>query len=316
MFLDRPVCTDLSPVGFWRSGSCQIRTNLHTSESSTPIVRYYYNDQSNQVAGPVEEDFLYQACRTGSLSAQTMVVPEGGDVWMPLDEVLPFFFSYRESVLGPLTLKQIRAFAAQAPDPVLVTEPGGSDWRPLPASVNTSLVPPPLPTGRVAAPAAMPAVSPVRRKGRAPAGLPGGVVAAGVIWIAYGGFRLVSTALLFVRVLGQQSDLLAVAFVVCLVAAVVPLLLSFVFLNIGLKSIQGTITNLRANGFASIGIAVLLSLMQFMIPSGFDDTLALVNFGLNFLLVLAGLMAISENNRLLDWQNARKSRISRGRPVR
>ena len=275
-------------------------------------MRYYYNDESNQVSGPVEEGFLYQACRTGSLSMGTMVVPEGGDAWMPLDEVLPYFFSYRGSVLGPLTLKQIQAFAAQAPDPVLVTEPGGSDWSPLPASVSTAPVPPPLPVGRSATPAAPPAVSQARHSKRAPAAIPGGVVAAGVIWTTYGGARLASTAVMLVHFFRLEPGFLVMG----LVAALVPLLVALVFLNIGLKSVRGTVANLRTNGYASIGIAVVSSLLQYMMRTGSDDTITLLNIGLNFLLVLAGLMAISENDRYLAWKAAETGKAPTARRAR
>jgi hypothetical protein len=272
-------------------------------------MRYYYADAFNRTTGPVDEDFLYQACRIGALPAQTLLTPEGLEEWEPLKDVLPYYFSYRGEALGPLTLTQIQAFAEKSPDPVLVTAPGGSDWQPLSNFAGVVPVPPPLPVATPIMPPPVAAAPPARHSGRVRPAFPGGVRAAGIIWIVYGGLRLLATAWIVLSFALFKPDLLAVG----LIIAGIPLFIGIAFLVIGIKTVRGTVTSLRANAFGSIGIAVVSTLMQYMILSPTTETVFLIDLGLNFLLVLAGLMALSENQQFLAWQADRPSGAPRRR---
>lgn len=276
---------------------------------SLPVMRYYYTDASSRTTGPVDESFLYQACRIGAISAQTMLTPEGHEEWKPLEDVLPYFFSYRGEAMGPLTLTQIRAFAQHSPDPVQVTEPGGSEWQPLPGIAHAAPLPPPLPVATPVLPPHVAAAPPARHSGRGRPAFPGGVRAAGIIWIVYGGLRLLATAFVVLNFALFQPDLLAVG----LLIAGIPLFVGIVFLRLGIKAVRGTVTSLRANAVGSIGIAVVVSLMQYMFLSPNTEAVFLIDLGLSFLLFLAGLMALSENDRFLAWQEARPSGAPRRR---
>jgi hypothetical protein len=141
---------------------------------SLPPMRYYYLDPFHQTAGPVEATALYEAYAAGTLPGGTLLAMEGTDTWRPIEDQLPYFYSYSGDARGPLTLRQIQAFSVNSPEPILVAMPGGGEWFPLarlpifptpPPHQAAALVPPPLPTNHHAPPAARRArqIPPARR---------------------------------------------------------------------------------------------------------------------------------------------------------
>jgi len=277
-------------------------------------MRYYYTDHLNRPTGPVEDTALYHAYRTGALPTPVLVAPEGREEWKPLEDVLPYFFSYRGGVQGPLTLYQIHAFAAGVPEPVLATEPGGDNWQPLTHFPGFSVpspppLPPPLPPaptaaaglarGRPAAGGGKPARS--RRRAEFPAG----VRTAGWIWILYGVMRLVVAASVVLKAAALQPASPGTGMLVfSAFGAGLPLAIGIAFLAIGVRTIRGDMPDVRSNAIGSIGIAIVTTAALYVILAPDWGTGFLIDAVLNSLLILAGLLALGDRNRFLVWKGS------------
>jgi hypothetical protein len=266
-------------------------------------MRYYYIDPFHQTAGPVEATALYEAYTAGTMPGGTLLALEGTDTWRPLEDQLPFFYSYSGDARGPLTLRQIQAFSVNAPEPILVAMPGGGEWFPLarlpitttlPPHQAAPLVPPPLPSNHYAPAAA-------RRGRRSPptrrTPVPVGVRIAGGIWIGYGVLRLILAASVLLRSLVNP-----VAAFLALIIAALPVLLGIAFIVIGNKTMRGQVPDVLGNGIGSIGAGILMSFMAYRLVPPEAGFALVVEGAINLCLIIAGLVALENRKRFLAWK--------------
>ena len=65
------------------------KNTMTTSSPSTPSVRWYYADANNQPTGPLAANALQSLYQSGTISADTLILPEGGTTWQPYHSVFP-----------------------------------------------------------------------------------------------------------------------------------------------------------------------------------------------------------------------------------
>lgn len=274
-------------------------------------MRYFYVDQLNRPAGPVEAAVLCEALLSGALSPDSLIAEEYTDVWQPLASLLPFYFSQNGETAGPTSLAEIHQAARTSQGPILICPLGGSSWHPLPGATLTS-APPALPVVAATIVSATPRALPQ------PAGhkrIRTSILAAGVIWIAQGGLILTGTLLMALfgvhRLLQNHIEPSLIFF------AAVGLLLSsaigLAFLLSGLGTLRGRPGNLILRGICSIVLGqISLKLAALDAhdhpaggPSAFDAIAHAIAYCQTALLILAGAIALRHHsdpwaNRLTD----------------
>ena len=274
-------------------------------------MRYFYVDQLNRPAGPVEASVLCEAIISGVLSPDSLIAEEYTDVWQPLVSLLPFYFSQNGETAGPASLAEIHEAARAAQGPVLICPPGGSSWHPLPGA-SLSSVPPALPvvaaTPVYATPRALtqPAVPAGQKRLRT------SILAAGAIWIAAGACKVVDTLIAAVSLFSPAPEPAVV--VLSLLILLLSTAIGLAFLLTGLGTMRSRPGNLVRRGIYSI-ICGIISLSVAILdaqrpPEGeagqFDDITTAVTFILGTLLIIAGIIALSHHRN--PWAQARKAR--------
>lgn len=278
-------------------------------------MRYFYVDQLNRPAGPVEAPVLCEALLSGVLSPDSLIAEEYTDVWQPLASLLPFYFSQNGETAGPASLTEIHEAARAAPGLVLICPLGGSSWHPLPGS-SLAAVPPALPAAAAspvsATPRAAPQpVVPAEHKRLRPA-----IITAGVIWITAGAGKILDT--LIAAVIGGthliRSHLEPAVIFVSVIAILSSMLIGIAFFLTGLGTVRGRPGNLVRRGVYSLAaglISLLLTLRDSQSPpegepGPYDSLITATSAIFAVLLVVAGIIALSNHRN--PWRKTRTLR--------
>ena len=272
---------------------------------------YYFTDEQSQAAGPVEEAALYDAFHRGELNVRTQLAAEGSSEWLPLADVLQYYFTLGDEARGPMPLSKISQLAALQEESLLVMEPGGSEWKPVSSLLKEPALPsapPASPQGddfNVYAPPGTLSLAEVQQN--SPPLFPGGVRAAGIIWLVYGALRLVLLAVVLAHLATLPAG--SVSLMLIAPALVIPLVIGLTFISIGRHTCRGAVSDVLGNGVGSIGIAIVLSCMSYFLVSRQEF---LIDVFFNSLLVIAGILALSHRKPFLAW----KRRAAPARAVR
>lgn len=233
-------------------------------------MRYFYVDQLNRPAGPVEAPVLCEALLSGVLTADSLIAEEFTDVWQPLGSLLPFYFSQNGETLGPASLTDIHETARTATAPVLICPLGGSSWHPLPGT-SLAAAPPALPIVAAspvyAAPRTMPQPAiPAEQKRPHPA-----IITAGIIWITAGAGKILDTLVATVAAATHlvRTHVEPPVIFVSVIAILVSMLIGTAFFLTGLGTVRGRPGNLIRRGVYSLAaglISILLTLRDSQSP--------------------------------------------------
>jgi len=273
-------------------------------------MRYFYVEQLNRPAGPVEAAALCEALLSGALSPDSLIAEEYTDVWQPLASLLPFYFSQNGETAGPASLAEIHEATRAAPGLVLICPLGGSSWHPLPGASLTSAAPA-LAVVAATIVSATPRATPQPAVPAGPKRIRTSIHAAGVIWIAQGGLILTGTLLMAlsgVHLLLQnhiEPSLIFFAAVGLLLSSAIGL----AFLLSGLGTLRGRPGNLILRGICSIVLG-LISLKLAALdahdhpaggPSAFDAIANAIGYCQTALLIIAGVIALRHHSD--PWDN-------------
>jgi hypothetical protein len=276
-------------------------------------MRYFYVDQLNRPAGPVDATALCEALLSGVLTADSLIAEEYTDVWQPIGSLLPFYYSGNGETCGPACLSEIHEVARSSPAPILICPLGGSSWHPLPGTSLTTARPA-LPVVAASPVYAAPRAMPQPAVPAEPRRLRSAVTTAGIIWIAAGGGKILDT--LIAAVIGAthliRIHVEPVVIVVSVAAFLVSMLIGIAFLLTGLGTVRGRPGNLVRRGVYSLA-AGLISLIVALrdaqtLPEGkpgqFDSLLTATATILSVLLIVAGIIALSHHRN--PWRKSRQ----------
>lgn len=276
-------------------------------------MRYFYVDQLNHPAGPVEAPVLCEALLSGVLTADSLIAEEFTDVWQPLGSLLPFYFSENGETLGPASLTDIHEMARTATAPVLICPLGGSSWHPLPGT-SLAAAPPALPIVAASPVYAAPRTMPQPAAPAEPRQLRPAIITAGIIWITAGAGKILDTlinAIIAATHLVRTHIEPSVIFV-SIIAILISMLIGTAFFLTGLGTVRGRPGNLVRRGVYSLAaglISLLLTLRDSQSPSEdepgpYDSLLTATAAILAVLLIAAGIIALSNHSN--PWRKTRK----------
>lgn len=124
---------------------------------------------------------------------------------------------------------------------------------------------------------------------------PGTAIAAGIIWIIFGGLQTLGGVMSLVTSLGAGGA--------GLIGAILPLLIGAGFLVVGIQTVIGKAPDTLGNGIGSIVIGVIFSAALFGLSEmfGFMGAMFALAIGLQLSLVVAGILALVSRPRYKAW---------------
>ena len=250
-------------------------------------MNFHYADSQNQTCGPVELPALHDGLHGGVLTAETMVVEEGGSEWRPLSVVLRYFYSTGGEVYGPVRLADLPALCEAAAVDLMVMPEGGSEW----IATGTFLrVPPPQSQERAKSREA-PA-----RAARTP--FPVTARIAAVLWISFGSLKLVQT----VVTLGTIGRIPRTLQSMAMMSWMFSILASVIILRAGLQTWRGSADDTRGNAHGSIGLGLVAAIAAWHLAGPGEPKPNLLMLLTAVVLFTAGGLALAARKPYLKWR--------------